>query len=187
MRIITILILLLLVGPTTAQTYTATIATTKGDITVKLYDRTPLHRDNFIKLAKDGFYEGVLFHRVIPDFMIQAGDPNSKNAKKGDGLGNGDLDYTLPSEFVDTYYHKKGALAAARTGDDVNPERRSSASQFYITVAVVGRLNGKYTIFGEVISGQKVADGISTVGRDNDDRPHKDIRIKKVTINEAKN
>lgn len=187
MRVITTLLLTLLSVVASAQTYTAVISTTKGDITVKLYDDTPLHRDNFIKLAREGFYEGVLFHRVIPDFMVQAGDPNSKTAKQGDHLGDGDLGYTLPSEIVNKYYHKVGALAAARTGDDVNPERRSSASQFYITVAVVGRLNTKYTIFGEVTEGQKVADAISRVSRDDADRPTKDIRIKKVTIHEAKN
>lgn len=187
MRIFVTLLLALLSVAASAQTYTATISTTKGDITVKLYDDTPIHRDNFIKLAREGFYEGVLFHRVIPDFMVQAGDPNSKTAKKGEPMGDGDLGYTLPSEIVSKYYHKVGALAAARMGDDVNPERNSSASQFYITVAVVGRLNSKYTIFGEVTDGQKVADGISRVARDNTDRPTKDIRIKKVTIHEAKN
>ena len=187
MRVLTTLVLALLGYAAAAQTYTATISTTKGDICVRLYDDTPTHRDNFIKLANEGFYEGVLFHRVIPDFMVQAGDPDSKTAKRGDALGGGDLGYTLPSEIVDKYYHKVGALAAARMGDDVNPERASSASQFYITVAVVGRLNGKYTVFGEVIDGQKVADAISRVARDGNDRPKQDIRIKKVTIHEAKN
>ena len=109
------------------------IETTAGDIVVKLYDDTPKHRDNFIKLAKDGTYEETLFHRVIKDFMIQAGDPDSKNAAKGQMLGAGDVGYTVPAEFVyPKHFHKKGALCAARTGDEVNPEKASSASQFYI-------------------------------------------------------
>lgn len=109
------------------------IKTTFGDIKVKLYDDTPLHRDNFLKLAKEGYYDGVLFHRVIKDFMVQTGDPNSKNATPDQQLGAGDPDYTIPAEIIyPKYYHKYGALAAARTGDQVNPERRSSGSQFYI-------------------------------------------------------
>ena len=108
------------------------ISTSFGDIIVKLYDETPLHRDNFLKLAKEGFYDGTLFHRVIKDFMIQGGDPDSKGAAKGKQLGAGDAGYTIPAEFVPSLYHKKGALAAARQGDQVNPERRSSGSQFYI-------------------------------------------------------
>lgn len=109
------------------------IKTTLGDIKVKLYDDTPLHRDNFLKLAKEGYYDGVLFHRVIKDFMVQTGDPNSKNATPGQQLGAGDPNYTIPAEIIyPKYYHKYGALAAARTGDQVNPERRSSGSQFYI-------------------------------------------------------
>lgn len=109
------------------------IKTTFGDIKVKLYDDTPLHRDNFLKLAKEGYYDGVLFHRVIKDFMVQTGDPDSKNATPDQQLGAGDPDYTIPAEIIyPKYYHKYGALAAARTGDQVNPERRSSGSQFYI-------------------------------------------------------
>ena len=108
------------------------ISTSFGDIIVKLYDETPLHRDNFLKLAKEGFYYGTLFHRVIKDFMIQGGDPDSKGAAKGKQLGAGDAGYTIPAEFVPSLYHKKGALAAARQGDQVNPERRSSGCQFYI-------------------------------------------------------
>lgn len=167
-----------------AVNYEAVIETTKGDIRVKLYNDTPIHRDNFVKLAREGFYDSLLFHRVIPEFMVQAGDPDSKRATKSAKLGEGDLEYDLPSEIVAKYYHKVGALAAAREGDEVNPERRSSASQFYITVAVVGRLNGQYTIFGEVIEGQKVADDISRVVRDESDRPKKDIMIKKITVYE---
>ena len=116
-----------------AQSTKVLIETTKGNITVMLYDETTLHRDNFIKLVESNFYDSILFHRVIKDFMIQAGDPTSKNAAPDVLLGDADTDYTIPAEFVyPKYYHKKGALAAARTSDDENPERRSSGSQFYI-------------------------------------------------------
>ena len=109
------------------------ITTSLGDIKVLLYGDTPKHRDNFVKLVDEGFYNGVLFHRVINEFMIQAGDPESKNAPAGKMLGSGDPGYTLEAEFVyPKHFHKRGALAAARTGDDMNPERRSSGSQFYI-------------------------------------------------------
>ena len=107
--------------------------TSMGDIQLKLYNATPKHRDNFIQLVKDGTYNGLLFHRVIKDFMIQGGDVTSKNAPMNKSLGAGDLGYTVPAEFnYPKYFHKKGALCAARTGDEVNPERASSASQFYI-------------------------------------------------------
>ena len=109
------------------------IKTSEGDIIVELYNDTPLHRDNFLKLVDEGFYDGVLFHRVINDFMIQTGDPQSKNAVSGQMLGGGDPGYTIEAEIVyPKHYHKRGALAAARTGDNVNPEKRSSGSQFYI-------------------------------------------------------
>ena len=109
------------------------IKTSLGDIEVALYNETPQHRDNFIKLVKEGYYDGVLFHRVINEFMIQTGDGNSKNAKPGERLGNGEPGYTLPAEFVyPKLFHKRGVLAAARLGDQMNPERRSSGSQFYI-------------------------------------------------------
>lgn len=108
------------------------ISTALGDIIVRLYDETPAHRDNFLKLAREGFYDGTLFHRVIKDFMIQGGDPQSKGAPAGKALGRGDAGYTLPAEFNPTLFHKRGALSAARLGDEVNPERRSSGCQFYI-------------------------------------------------------
>ena len=108
------------------------IKTEYGDIKVNLYEKTPEHRKNFIELTTDDFYDGLLFHRVIPNFMIQGGDPESKNAEPGEKLGGGSLDYTLPAEFVPEYYHKRGALAAARRGGPSNPEKRSSGSQFYI-------------------------------------------------------
>ena len=110
--------------------------TTYGDITVKLYNETPLHRDNFLKLVNSGFYNGVLFHRVIADFMIQGGDPDSKEASPTDSLGNGDAGYTIPAEFkTPTLFHKKGALAAARMGDAENPLKASSGCQFYIVAS----------------------------------------------------
>ena len=112
------------------------IETSAGDITVKLYNETPKHRDNFIKLVKEGVYDSTLFHRVIKQFMIQAGDPDSKNASDTAMLGSGDVGYTIPAEFNPKFFHKKGVLAAARQGDDVNPEKASSGCQFYI---VTGR------------------------------------------------
>ncbi len=108
------------------------ITTTHGPVTILLYDDTPKHRDNFVTLAEDGFYDGLLFHRVIEGFMIQAGDPMSRDAVAGEPLGSGGPGHTIPAEFVPGLFHKKGAVAAARQGDHVNPERRSSGSQFYI-------------------------------------------------------
>ena len=122
------------------------IETSLGDIKVKLYNETPKHRDNFIKLAEDGTYNGTLFHRVIKDFMVQAGDPESKNAPKGKMLGSGDVGYTVPAEFVyPKYFHKKGALSAARQGDNVNPKKESSGCQFYI---VTGKVYNDSTLLG---------------------------------------
>lgn len=112
------------------------LETTMGNITVALYNETPKHRDNFIKLVKEGVYDSTLFHRVIKQFMIQAGDPDSKNASDTAMLGSGDVGYTIPTEFNPKFFHKKGVLAAARQGDDVNPEKASSGCQFYI---VTGR------------------------------------------------
>ena len=241
------------------------IETSAGDIVVKLYNETPRHRDNFIKLAQDGTYEGTLFHRVIKDFMIQAGDPESKEAPQGKMLGAGDVGYTIPAEFVyPKYFHKKGALSAARQGDNVNPEKASSGYQFYIvtgkvysdstlldmerqmnqlrlnnafqalvqknmktiyklrkdgnqdglldlqdsliaqaeaqvdkeepfrftpeqvqaytTVGGTPHLDGEYTVFGEVLEGMDVVDKIQQVKTDRNDRPEKDVVIRKVTV-----
>jgi peptidyl-prolyl cis-trans isomerase B (cyclophilin B) len=108
------------------------IKTNIGNLKVKLYNETPLHRDNFVKLINEKYLDKTLFHRVIKNFMIQGGDPDSKTATKGQALGNGGPEYTIPAEFVTTRFHKKGALAAARTGDDINPKKESSGSQFYI-------------------------------------------------------
>ena len=112
------------------------LETTMGNITVELYNETPKHRDNFIKLAKEGVYDSTLFHRVIKQFMVQAGDPTSKTASDTAMLGNGDVGYTIPAEFVPKFFHHKGVLAAAREGDNVNPQKASSGCQFYI---VTGR------------------------------------------------
>lgn len=114
------------------EKYYVLIETSYGNMTVELYNETPKHRDNFIKLVKEGFYDGLLFHRIINHFMIQGGDPNSREAKPGQMLGNGTLGYTVPAEIVPGLIHKKGALAAARQGDQVNPTKASSSCQFYI-------------------------------------------------------
>ncbi|MFT3949792.1 MAG: peptidylprolyl isomerase [Agriterribacter sp.] len=128
--------------------------TDKGNIYIRLSDSTALHRNNFLKLAKQHYYDGILFHRVIQHFMIQAGDPQSKNAAAGIKLGEGDLGYTIPAEFNPSLFHKKGVIAAAREGDDINPQKASSAAQFYIVQGMIfseegldslekTRLNGK--------------------------------------------
>jgi len=119
-------------GPSYGDDKKLLISTDLGDIEIILYDKTPLHRDNFLKLVKENYYDGMLFHRVISDFMIQTGDPGSKNAAQGAHLGNGGPGYTIPAEFVPEYLHKKGAVAAARQPDNINPEKESSGSQFYI-------------------------------------------------------
>lgn len=133
------------------------IETSLGDITVRLYDETPKHRDNMIKLAEDGFFKDQIFHRVIANFMIQGGDPHSVGAEKGQRLGTGGPGYTIPAEFNSKLFHKKGVLSAARRGDDVNPEKESSGSQFYIVqgrVLTVDELmvmeqRGVHTAFSE--------------------------------------
>lgn len=183
------------------------ITTDSGVIIVKLYDSTPLHRDNFVKLVKQGFYDSLLFHRIIQGFMIQGGDPQSKNAQPGVMLGGGGGDMTrIPAEFRKSLIHKKGALAAARDG---NPERASSACQFYIVqgktlsdpeldmmeqrigskytleqrnlykkIGGTAMLDQNYTVFGEVISGLEVVDKIAGAAKAPGDRPIGDIRMK---------
>jgi len=183
------------------------IRTDYGVCILKLYNETPLHRDNFIKLVKDNFYDGLLFHRVIEDFMIQGGDPNSKNAAKGTVLGDGDLGYTVEAEFRDSLFHKKGTLSAAR---DNNPEKASSASQFFIvqgktftddeldrletmrlegrkipsyqrevykTIGGVPYLDQNYTVFGEVVEGIEIIDEIAGIPTDAYDRPLVDLKM----------
>ncbi|MDN5285256.1 MAG: peptidylprolyl isomerase [Mucilaginibacter sp.] len=183
------------------------IRTTYGDCIIRLYNETPLHRDNFIKLAKKGFYNGTLFHRVIQNFMIQGGDPDSKNAIPELQLGDGDVGYTVPAEFRDSLFHKRGVLAAAR---DDNPKKASSGCQFYITegkrftdgkldtlentrlkgrkipawqrdwyksVGGVPHLDQNYTVYGEVVSGIDMVDRIAAVKKDECDRPLADVAM----------
>lgn len=190
------------------------IDTDMGKVKVRLFNDTPLHRDNFIKLVNENTYDGLLFHRVIKQFMIQGGDITSRDAPIDSLLGNGDPGYRIPPEIVyPKYFHKRGALAAARKSDDTNPERESSGSQFYIVTGKfytemeldkmereqnysftpeqrqaymleggAPHLDGKYTVFGEVVSGQKVVDKIQLVPTNENDRPLKNIKIKTMTI-----
>lgn len=155
------------------------IVTTHGTMRVKLYSKTPKHRDNFKKLVAEKFYDGIRFHRVIEGFMIQAGDPYSRDTSKIDMWGQGGPDYTVPAEFVNEYWHKKGALAAARKGDMANPKKASSGSQFYIVhdENACLHLDGQYSIFGEVTQGLEVIDKIAQVPVDRMDRPYEDVII----------
>jgi peptidyl-prolyl cis-trans isomerase B (cyclophilin B) len=184
------------------------VKTSYGDCIIRLYNETPMHRDNFIKLVKKGFYNGTLFHRVIQNFMIQGGDPDSKDATKakpGAELGNGDVGYTVPAEFRDSLFHKRGVLAAAR---DDNPAKASSGCQFYIvegkrftpgkldtleqtrlkgrkipqwqrdiytSVGGVPHLDQNYTVYGEVVFGIDMVDRIAAVKKDGNDRPLVDV------------
>jgi cyclophilin family peptidyl-prolyl cis-trans isomerase len=183
------------------------IETDLGNIKIKLNDSTPQHRDNFIKLAKEGFYDGTLFHRIIPGFMIQGGDPDSKTAQPGQQLGMGGPGYTIPAEIGAKHF--RGALAAARQPDQVNPQRASSGSQFYIVqngpvpeeqfnqfaqytgtqysaeekdyylkYGGTPQLDSQYTVFGQVVEGLDVVDKIASVQRDQGDRPLQDIKMK---------
>lgn len=180
-----------------------TITTDAGPMRLVLFDETPLHKANFIKLAKEKFYDGLLFHRIIEAFMIQGGDPNSRNAKPREALGNGDVGYKIPAEIRPNLFHQKGALGAAR---DNNPQKESSGCQFYIvegrpmkgtdldrqleratrkpteaqkqvyqTQGGTPHLDGGYTVFGQVIDGLAVVDSIAARPRDARDRPLKDI------------
>ena len=202
------ILFLTLIHPMTQAQTKVRIETPYGDMVVKLYDETPKHRDNFIKLVQEGFYNDLLFHRVIASFMIQGGDPESKNAPANKMLGAGDVGYTIPAEFVQGLYHKKGALSAARQGDAVNPAKASSGCQFYVvqgqvytpemlakfesygykftdeqkklysTVGGTPHLDGDYTVFGEVIEGLDVIDKIAAVQTNPSDRPLEDVRMK---------
>ena len=159
------------------------IKTTDGTMTVKLYAETPLHRDNFVKLARSGFYNGLLFHRIIKGFMIQGGDPFTKDSTKIAQFGTGGPGYTIPAEIVAGKTHKKGALVAARRGDQVNPAKESSGSQFYIVQDEEGckHLDGEYTIFGEVVDGLTVIDKIASERTDMRDRPIRKVEIISIT------
>ncbi|WAC41832.1 peptidylprolyl isomerase [Pedobacter sp. SL55] len=182
------------------------ISTAKGECIVRLYNETPLHRDNFLKLAKEGYYNGTIFHRVIKDFMIQGGDPDSKNADSTQTLGNGGPKYTVPAEFRDSIFHKKGVLAAAR---DNNPEKASSGSQFYLvqgkvftdeqlnnleknrlkhkipdyqrevykTIGGTPHLDRNYTVYGEVVKGLAMIDSIAGVTTGAANRPKEDVKM----------
>ncbi len=158
------------------------IVTSKGTMRIKLYSKTPKHRANFTKLVKEHYYDSIRFHRVIEGFMIQGGDPYSRDTAKINLWGQGGPDYTVPAEFVNEYWHKKGAIAAARRGDMVNPTKASSGSQFYIVhdENACLHLDGQYTIFGEVIEGLDVIDKIATVDVDMYDRPREDVFIMEV-------
>ena len=167
------------------------IETTHGTMKVKLYSKTPQHRDNFAKLVSEKYYDGIRFHRVIEGFMIQTGDPYSRDTAMIDRWGTGGPDYTVPAEFIAEYGHKKGALAAARKGDMANPKKASSGSQFYIVhdPNSCRHLDGQYTVFGEVTEGLDVIDVIATVDTDRYDRPYEDViitSIKKVDTTETK-
>ena len=155
------------------------IVTTHGTMRVKLYSKTPKHRDNFEKLVAEKYYDGIRFHRVIEGFMIQAGDPFSRDTSMIGMWGQGGPDYTVPAEFVNEYWHKKGALAAARKGDMANPTKASSGSQFYIVhdENACLHLDGQYSIFGEVVEGLDVIDKIASVDVDRMDRPYEDVII----------
>lgn len=144
------------------------IQTTLGDIVVRLYDETPLHRDNFVKLVKEGYYDGTLFHRVIADFMIQGGDPDSKGAPAGKMLGTGGPGYTVPAEIKPGLFHKRGALAAARQGDEVNPERRSSGSQFYIVWGQIYK-EGQMAQMARQMEMMQVQNAFNALARDHRD------------------
>ena len=160
------------------------IVTNMGTIRVKLYSDTHMHRNNFVKLASERFYDGILFHRVIKNFMIQAGDPNSKDESLRSRWGQGGPGYNIPAEIVDTHSHKKGALAAARKGDKANPMKESSGSQFYIVSSQENctHLNGDYSIFGETLSGFDVIDAISNVPVGEKDIPQTPVVIERVEL-----
>lgn len=193
--------------PADKKTEVVVLSTIYGDMTIKLYDETPRHKENFLRLVKEGFYDDLLFHRVIKNFMVQGGDPDSKGASSGKQLGQGGPGYTLPAEIRPEFIHKKGALAAARQGDQVNPRKESSGSQFYIvqgaaadtaylrrgnqgvtyteaqlqTYAELGgtpHLDGAYTVFGEVIEGLDIIDSIAAQPTNRrSNRPLKDITM----------
>ena len=155
------------------------MVTSHGTMKLRLYSKTPLHRDNFVKLANEGYYDGLRFHRVIDGFMIQGGDPFSRDTAMINSWGTGGPNYTIPAEFVGEYHHKKGAIAAARKGDMANPKKSSSGSQFYIVQDEFGcsHLDGQYTVYGEVFDGIEVIDRIAATPTDHTNRPFDDVMI----------
>ena len=161
-----------------AEPDTVIMETSMGNMTIELFPKdAPLHVANFKKLVYNKYYDGLLFHRVIPNFMIQGGDPNTRTDKK-DTYGQGGPGYTIPAEIK--LKHEKGSLAAARLGDAQNPKRESSGSQFYIVTGEASHLDGQYTVYGKVIKGIEVADKIQNVKRDASDDPIEKVVIKKV-------
>ncbi len=150
------------------------MVTDKGTIIIRLSDLTPLHRNNFIKLVKEHYYDSILFHRIINRFMIQAGDPNSKNAKAGAMLGDGGPSYTIPAEFNAVLFHKKGVIAAARDGDDTNPKKASSASQFYIVQGRIFSDAGLDSVETFRLKGRKLPEAHRTVYKTIGGTPHLD-------------
>ena len=169
-------------GPKAEKEVVMVVETTMGTVEFKLYNETPLHRDNFIRLAEDHYFDSLLFHRVIDDFVIQGGDPMSKYAKPGQLLGDGEPDYRVPAEIrVDQgILTVKGSVLAAREGDDVNPERESCASQYCFMMRPCPHLDGAYTVFGEVTEGMEVLEAIQKVATDENDRPLEDVRMLRV-------
>ena len=165
------------------------IVTSMGTIRVKLYKDTPKHRDNFTRLALTRYYDGVLFHRVINGFMIQGGDPFTRDTSRVEEWGEGGPGYTVDAEILPEHTHKKGALAAARRGNLANPMRESSGSQFYLVQDSTSckHLNGEYTVFGETIGGLNVIDRIARVQTDRLDRPVRPVVIQRIRPNEPLN
>ncbi len=159
------------------------IVTTFGIIRIKLYKETPLHRDNFVKLVAAGYYDSILFHRVINGFMIQTGDPLTKDTANVARYGTGGPGYTIPAEILPQFKHKKGALAAARIGNKANPKMESSGSQFYIVqdAANCSHLNGEYTVFGETVTGLEVIDMIAASSVNMRDLPLTEVRIMRIS------
>ncbi|MBQ7467662.1 MAG: peptidylprolyl isomerase [Bacteroidales bacterium] len=160
------------------------MTTNLGTIKIQLYAKTPLHRKNFAKLAYTGFYDGLLFHRVINGFMIQGGDPNTKDPEKVNEYGKGGPGYTVPAEILPEYKHIKGALAAARQGDEANPLRESSGSQFYLVqdAGTCAQLDGAYTVYGKAIQGLDVIDKIAAVGTNARNLPLSPVKIISVKL-----
>ena len=165
------------------------VATTQGTFRVKLYKDTPKHRDNFVRLALTHFYDGVLFHRVVPGFVIQGGDPYTRDTSRVEEWGEGGPGYNVDAEILPEHTHKKGALAAARRGDIANPMKESSGSQFYVVVNPENckHLDGEYTVFGEVVSGINVIERIARVQTDRYDRPLIPVKIMRIRPNDQMN
>lgn len=171
--------------PVAAKEKIIEIKTDLGVMYIWLYKETPHHRDNFLTLAQAGFYNNTTFHRIIPGFMIQGGDPNSKD-NNPDNDGTGGPGYTIPAEFVDTLKNKRGAVATARLPDNVNPEKASSGFQFFINVVDNPFLDGNYTVFGMVIKGIEVADAIVSQPAGANDRPITDIPMEVTVLEKTK-